>query len=112
MSGRARILDGRAVTFHPLQRSPMLKEAPVSVAAPSRVHLLKTGLSRECSTAAPTISRPHFNWRTRILLPALLLLGFGGAIAYTARDSLVPPRGVKVVPVMLAPIGSASAESS
>src|SRR5688500_12196845 len=81
--------------------------------APSAVRLLaRAGRggteSRGAATAAAgPVRRPPFAWRTRVLLPALLLCGFAGAMAYTARDALVPARPVKVVPVVLAPAGDA-----
>src|SRR5262245_29436170 len=37
---------------------------------------------------------------TRVVLPGLLLLGFGGLVAYAVRDSLSPPVPVTVVPVI------------
>lgn len=48
------------------------------------------------------VPRPRLNWKTRVLLPAVLLAGFGLALAYAAGDSLVPATPVRVVPVMLA----------
>ena len=36
---------------------------------------------------------------TRFVLPGLLLLGFGGFVAYAAREVLSPPRVVTVIPI-------------
>ena len=58
------------------------------------------------AATATGIRRPPFAWRTRVLLPGALLLGFGAAIAYTARDALRPATPVKIVPVVLAPAAS------
>jgi len=49
-------------------------------------------------------ARPAPVWRlrlfTRYLLPAALLLGFAGVAAWSARDLIVPPRAVSVIPVV------------
>jgi HlyD family secretion protein len=39
-------------------------------------------------------------WKTRLLLPLLILLAVAGIIAYSARDSLTPAIEVQVVPVV------------
>lgn len=53
---------------------------------------------------------PRFRWRTRVLLPAVILLTVSLLIGYTARDALWPATPVTVVPVILkasaaAPVG-------
>ncbi|MCI0456220.1 MAG: hypothetical protein L0Z62_04470 [Gemmataceae bacterium] len=42
------------------------------------------------------------NLLTRYVLPGVVLLGFAGVIAWSARDSLLPSRPVTVVPVLAA----------
>ena len=50
--------------------------------------------------ATPT-PRPRRAYGTRVALPALLLLSFGGLAAWAARGSLVPAAEVRVVPVVV-----------
>lgn len=51
--------------------------------------------------AASRIPEPPSRWRTRVLLPAALLLACGSLLAYTARASLWPALEVRVVPVVV-----------
>lgn len=53
------------------------------------------------SPPQPSIPEPQARWRTRLLLPAALLLACGGLLAYTARASLWPALEVRVVPVVV-----------
>lgn len=53
------------------------------------------------SDSAVAIPGPPSRWKTRVLLPAVLLLGVGGLVAYSARDALVPARPVSVVSVVV-----------
>lgn len=48
----------------------------------------------------PQVPRPRSRWRSRVLLPAVLFLITGGVLAYAARDALVRPLDVRVVPVI------------
>src|SRR5689334_23038152 len=48
---------------------------------------------------------------TRYVLPALLLLGFAGMVAYAIRERFDPPRPVTVVPVLTShSVGAATDE--
>ena len=49
---------------------------------------------------SPGVSRPAYPWKTRLLLPAGLLLALAGLTAYAARASLWPAVDVEVVPVV------------
>lgn len=49
----------------------------------------------------PAITRPPYPWKTRILLPALLVAALLLLLAYSARDALWPAAAVRVVPVVL-----------
>jgi RND family efflux transporter MFP subunit len=40
-------------------------------------------------------------WLARLVLPGLLLLGFGCLVAYAMREALSPPRAVTVMPVVV-----------
>ena len=51
--------------------------------------------------AAANVPPPKVNWKTRVLLPAALLLSAGGLLAYAARDALRPATPVRVVPVVV-----------
>lgn len=51
-------------------------------------------------SASFTVPRPASRWRTRVLLPALILLTGAGVVAYAARDVLRPGTPVKAVPVI------------
>ncbi len=46
------------------------------------------------------VARPAFRWRTRIALPAAILLAAGALLAYSARASLTPAVRVRVAPVV------------
>ncbi|MBX3406954.1 MAG: efflux RND transporter periplasmic adaptor subunit [Phycisphaeraceae bacterium] len=65
-------------------------------------------LSRQPSarqSAAPNVPRPAYRWRTRVLLPALVLLSAAAVLAWSARDALWPAIEVRVVPVVAMPRG-------
>src|SRR5262245_53857010 len=47
------------------------------------------------------IPRPRFAWKSRVLLPATILLILLLLLGYTAQDALWPARGVTVVPVVV-----------
>lgn len=64
---------------------------------PPTVNLRELTVQRD---AAPTPPRRAL-W-TRFVLPGLLLVGFVGLVLYALRESLVPPREVTVLPVILA----------
>lgn len=60
-------------------------------------------LTREAdsSVRAPAVPVPRFPWKTRVLLPGVILLVLLLLIGYTAGDALWPARAVKVVPVVV-----------
>ncbi len=72
------------------------------------------GLARasgEDSGAAPSIPPPRPRWRTRLLLPALVLAAWAALFVATSWETLIPATPVRVVPVVvksLAGAGSAS----
>lgn len=51
--------------------------------------------------AGESVPTPRARWKTRILLPAVLLTVFGGLLAWAARGALLPGRQVRVVPVVV-----------
>src|SRR5436190_17564456 len=61
--------------------------------------------------AAPEVDvpRPRARWRTRVLVPAAILLAAGGLLAYAAREALWPGVDVRVVPVVVRANGSSAA---
>ena len=59
--------------------------------------------------APPKVPRPAPKWKTRVLLPAALLLSAGGLLAYAARDALRPATPVEVVPVVVRAVQASSA---
>lgn len=52
--------------------------------------------------ARPELPAPRRRPLTRYVLPAVLLAGFAGAVAWSARESLLPGTPVTVVPVLAA----------
>jgi len=74
-------------------------------------------LSLGGSGAAPTsgasaIPRPPSRWKTRVLLPAVLGVGFVALFAAAARDALTPTIDVHAIPVVEKPGGGGTATSS
>lgn len=63
-------------------------------------------LSRSQGTAVPP---PASRWRTRIALPALILLSVAALLGYAARDTLRPAVGVRVAPVVARPAEASTA---
>jgi len=57
------------------------------------------------------IPRPASRWRTRVLLPVSVLTLFGGLLAYSARDALLPARSVRVVPTVSRELAAGSSAS-
>lgn len=57
-----------------------------------------TSLTRTRADAA--VPMPGRKWRTRVLLPMVVLLAAGGVLAYAARASLIAAVPVHVVPVI------------
>src|SRR5512146_1967185 len=49
----------------------------------------------------PVIPPPASRWKTRVLLPAGILLAFSGVLAASGRDALFPGTEVRVVPVVV-----------
>ncbi len=52
-------------------------------------------------SSTTTVPRPPRRWGTRVLVPASLLLGMTGVLAFAARGTLFPPPGVWAAPVVL-----------
>lgn len=46
------------------------------------------------------IPRPRSRWRSRLLIPLVVFLAAGALLGYAARDVLIPPLQVRVVPVI------------
>ncbi len=60
------------------------------------------GLSRDRSAAAgPVIPPPAFAWKTRVLLPGVVLAAFGALLLATSGDALRPSTPVRAVAVVL-----------
>src|SRR5688500_19454008 len=54
---------------------------------------------REVRGAA--VPRPRARWKTRVLVPGVILLASAGLLAYAARDALWPGVDVRVIPVVV-----------
>ncbi len=67
---------------------------------------VSTSHSTEASGGVP---RPPGRWKTRVLLPALLLAGMAMGSAYAARDALWPAVEVEVIPVVVGDASTARA---
>src|SRR5687767_5537381 len=77
------------------------------------------GLAANAATARPvSVPEPASKWKTRVLLPGVILLSVGGMLAYTAREALWPATAVRVIPVMVrtasgeGPAGSTAAPTT
>lgn len=62
--------------------------------------------------AAPDVPAPRRRWKTRVLLPASILLAAAAILAYAAQDVLRPAIEVSVVPVVAKPAATAAPEST
>jgi len=62
------------------------------------VDLRELAVDRGARSAA-SVRRPR-NWFTRLVIPAALLFGFAGLLAWSLRDRLLPATPVTVVPVI------------
>ncbi|MEI6233827.1 MAG: efflux RND transporter periplasmic adaptor subunit [Planctomycetota bacterium] len=51
--------------------------------------------------AASTVPVPATRWKTRVLLPAVILLSFAGVLGYALRDAILPATTVRTVPVVV-----------
>lgn len=49
---------------------------------------------------SPGVPRPAVRWKSRVLLPGLILLSFAAVFAYTLRDTFLPATHVRAVPVI------------
>src|SRR5688572_15940783 len=58
--------------------------------------------------ARTTVPVPPSRWKTRVLLPGLILLTLLAIVAYAARDGVFPATGVVVVPVAMKTLHDAS----
>jgi len=58
--------------------------------------------SRERPTvAAPSVPKPRARWKTRVLVPAVVLFSFVALLAYAGRAAIWPSVDVRVVPVVV-----------
>ena len=64
----------------------------------NEVDIRQLAIARE-ERAAPSL-RPKRHLATRYVLPGVLIVGFLSLMAWAARDTLLPPRDVWVVPVL------------
>jgi HlyD family secretion protein len=61
-------------------------------------------LSRNSSATSAVhahVPMPKSRWKTRVLLPGIVLLSFGSLLAYSARDALYPATEVHTVPAIV-----------
>ncbi|HYE02653.1 MAG TPA: efflux RND transporter periplasmic adaptor subunit [Phycisphaerales bacterium] len=56
---------------------------------------------------APAVPMPGRRWQTRVLVPALLVLGLAALLAIAGRSALTPALAVRVLPVIVKADGSA-----
>jgi RND family efflux transporter MFP subunit len=68
-------------------------------------------LSRRAGRATTPVPLPPSRWKTRFLLPAVLIVALLALLLIGARDWLFPPLPVKVVPVVVRPLTGTRAES-
>ncbi|MGH7214953.1 MAG: efflux RND transporter periplasmic adaptor subunit [Tepidisphaeraceae bacterium] len=83
-----------------------LKDAPPVVIAPDLRALSRPAGEGASSTPAPALAAqrvppPRFSWKTRVLLPAALLVTIVAMLAYAAKDTLWPATPVRVAPVVV-----------
>ena len=52
-------------------------------------------------SASSNMPYPASRWKTRVLLPAAILLSFAGVLAFTLRDTFLPAVTVKTMPVVV-----------
>ncbi|HEY3322453.1 MAG TPA: efflux RND transporter periplasmic adaptor subunit [Planctomycetota bacterium] len=57
-------------------------------------------LTHTSTGSTPRVPPPKFRWKTRVLLPAVLLTIFAATMLYTTWDALWPAPEVRVVPVV------------
>ena len=57
---------------------------------------------------AAAVPQPPSRWKTRVLLPGLILLAMMSILAYAARDAVFPATAVRVVPVVVKTVNDAS----
>ncbi len=65
----------------------------------TKVDLQALAVDRGARATAAAVRRPR-NWFTRLVIPAALLVGFNGLLAWSLRDWLLPATPVTVVPVI------------
>ncbi len=56
------------------------------------------------------VARPRFRWRTRVFIPAVILLSVCGLLAYSARSALTPATPVWTVPVVPKPVAGGTGQ--
>ncbi len=71
-------------------------------------------LARQTEDAVPTdIPRPPSRWKTRVLVPATIVVGTLGLLAYSARGTLQAVTAVQVIPVITdSPAGAGANEGT
>ena len=57
---------------------------------------------------AAAVPQPPSRWKTRVLLPGLILLAMLSILAYAARDAVFPATAVRVVPVVVKTVNDPS----
>ncbi len=50
---------------------------------------------------APDMPYPATRWKTRVLLPAVILLSFAGVLGYALRDTFLPATRVRTIPAVV-----------
>jgi len=58
-------------------------------------------LLRNASGSGASVPLPKSQWKSRVLLPAVVIASFGAALAYSARDALWPAKPVSTVQVVV-----------
>jgi HlyD family secretion protein len=78
---------------------------PADLSGLRRAPTLRSGTSSlDQSGYALPVPRPSSRWRTRLLVPLIILLATGGVLAYSSRDLLRPAIKVMVAPVIPKPL--------
>src|SRR5262249_14737117 len=72
---------------------------PREVSMSAQIDLKQLAVRRE-SAESHAIRPRRSRWLSRYVLPVAVLLGFAAVLLWAARDSLLPPKPVTVVPVL------------
>ena len=65
-----------------------------------------TDLASLSRTPAANVPRPPLRWKTRVLLPAVILAAVGGLLFVSAREAFLPSIEVAVAPVVSKPVSA------